>query len=99
MTQNSVFRGFSRCNQKFWKNWTNSFSKVIKTNSVIYEVRINIERNSTNGKRQCYLTPDLMHPFLGMHEGLEDIAFLLTADTGDAGTSPHVARSFFNYIP
>ena len=40
-----------------------------------------------------------MHAFLGMHDGLEDIAFLLTTDTGDAGSSPHVARYFFNDIP
>ena len=37
--------------------------------------------------------------FLGMHDGRGDIAFLLTTDTGDAGTSPHVARRFFNDIP
>ena len=43
-----------------------------------------------NGKRQGCLTPDLMHPFLGMYDGLDgqgDIASLLTTDTGDAGTS------------
>ena len=39
-----------------------------------------------------------MHPFLGMHDGRGDIACLLAADTGDAGTSPHVARRFFNDI-
>ena len=33
--------------------------------------------------------------FLGMHDGLEDKAGLLTTDTGDAGSSPHVARRFF----
>ena len=33
-----------------------------------------------------------MHLFLGMHEGLEDIACLLTTDTDDAGSSTHVAR-------
>ena len=38
-----------------------------------------------------------MHPFLGMYEGWGDIAFLLTTDTGDAGTSPHVARRFFQW--
>ena len=41
------------------------------------------------------LTPDLMHPFLGMYDGRGYIAFLLSTDTGDAGTSPHVARRFF----
>ena len=46
---------------------------------------------------QCCLTPDLMHPFLGMYDGRGDIAFLLTSDTGDAGTSPHVARRFFQW--
>ena len=30
-----------------------------------------------------------------MHDGLVDIAFLLTTDTGDTGSSPHVARCFF----
>ena len=50
-------------------------------------------------EKTCCLTPDLMHPFLGMYDGLEHIAFLLTSDTGDAGTSPHVARRFFNDIP
>ena len=40
-----------------------------------------------------------MHPFLGMHEGLEHIVCLLT-ETGDAGSSPHVARCFFfNDVP
>ena len=35
----------------------------------------------------------------GMHDGLEDIACLLT-DTGDAGSSPHVAREVFsNDVP
>ena len=38
-----------------------------------------------------------MHPFLGMHDGLEDKACLLTTDTGDAGSSPHVARRFFQW--
>ena len=38
-----------------------------------------------------------MHPFLGMYDGRGDIAFLLTTDTGDAGTSPHVARRFFQW--
>ena len=51
----------------------------------------------TNGKRQCCLTLGLMHPFLGMHDGLEDKACLLTTDTGDAGSSPHVARRFFQW--
>ena len=39
--------------------------------------------------------------FGGMHDGLalEDVAFLLTTDTGDAGSSPHVARWFFNDVP
>ena len=32
-----------------------------------------------------------MHPFLEMQDGLEHIACLLT-ETGDAGSSPHVAR-------
>ena len=35
--------------------------------------------------------------FLGMHDGRGDIAFLLTSDTGNAGTSPHVARRFFQW--
>ena len=35
--------------------------------------------------------------FLGMHYGLKDIAYLLTTDTGDAGSSPHVARWFFQW--
>ena len=39
-----------------------------------------------------------MHPFLGMDDGLEDIACLLTTDTGDAGSSPHVARWFFSMM-
>ena len=30
-----------------------------------------------------------------LHDDLEDIACLLTTDTGDAGSSPHVARWFF----
>ena len=30
--------------------------------------------------------------FLGMHDGLEHIACLLTTDTGDADSSPHVVR-------
>ena len=34
----------------------------------------------------------MMHPFMVHPDGLEDIAFLLTADTGDAGSSPHVLR-------
>ena len=38
-----------------------------------------------------------MQPFLGMHNGQEDIACLLTTDTGDAGSSPHVARRFFEW--
>ena len=38
-----------------------------------------------------------MHPLLGMYDGRGDIAFLLTSDTGDAGTSPHVARRFFQW--
>ena len=33
----------------------------------------------------------------GMYDGRGDIAFLLTSDTGDAGTSPHVARRFFQW--
>ena len=38
--------------------------------------------------------------FLGMHDGLEDIAYLLITDTGDTGSSPHVARCFFfNDVP
>ena len=37
--------------------------------------------------------------FLGMHDGPEDIACLLTTDTGDTGLSPHVARWFFNDVP
>ena len=28
-----------------------------------------------------------------------NIAFLLTTDTGNAGSSPHVARWFFNDVP
>ena len=36
--------------------------------------------------------------FFGMHDGLEDIAFLLTTDTGDAGSSPHVTRCFFSMM-
>ena len=47
------------------------------------------------GKDSVALTPDLMHPFLGVYDGQGDIASLLTTDTGDAGTSPHVARRFF----
>ena len=39
-----------------------------------------------------------MHPFLGMHDGLEDIACLLTTDTGDAGSSPHVGRWVFSMM-
>ena len=35
--------------------------------------------------------------FLGMPDGLEDKACLLTTDTGDAGSSPHVARGFFQW--
>ena len=35
--------------------------------------------------------------FFGMYDGRGDIAFLLTSDTGDAGTSPHVARRFFQW--
>ena len=31
-----------------------------------------------------------------MHDGLEDKACLLTTDTGNAGSNPHVARRFFN---
>ena len=41
----------------------------------------------------------MMHPFLGMYDGQVKgipIAFLLTSDTGDAGTSPHVARRFLH---
>ena len=38
-----------------------------------------------------------MHPLLGMYDGRGDIAFLLTTDTGDAGTSPHVARRLFQW--
>ena len=37
-----------------------------------------IEKNG-----QCCLTLGLMHPFLGMHDGLEHTACLLTTDTGD----------------
>ena len=33
--------------------------------------------------------------FLGMHDGLEDS---MTTDTGDAGSSPHVARWFFSMM-
>ena len=37
---------------------------------------------------------------LGMHDGLEDIACLLTTDSGDAGSSPHLPRKvFFNDVP
>ena len=32
-----------------------------------------------------------------MYDGRGDKAFLLTSDTGDAGTSPHVARRFFQW--
>ena len=32
-----------------------------------------------------------------MPDGLEDKACLLTTDTGDAGSSPHVARGFFQW--
>ena len=39
-------------------------------NSVVHEVRINIR---TNGKRQCCLTMDFMHPLLGMSDGLDAI--------------------------
>ena len=39
-------------------------------NSVSHEVRINIR---TNGKRQCCLTMDFMHPLLGMSDGLDAI--------------------------
>ena len=31
----------------------------------------------------------------GVYDGQGDIASLLTIDTGDAGTCPHVARRFF----
>ena len=41
-----------------------------------------------------------MDPFLGMHDGVEDITCLLTTDTGDAGSSPHVDKiGFFNDVP
>ena len=33
-----------------------------------------------------------------MHDGLEDKACLLTTDTGDAGSSPHVARRVFSMM-
>ena len=34
------------------------------------------------------------------YDGLEDKACLLTSDTGDAGSSPHVAqKGFFNDVP
>ena len=32
---------------------------------------------------------------MGMYDGLGDIAYLLTTDTGDAGSNPHVAIRFF----
>ena len=32
-----------------------------------------------------------------VYDGRGDIASLLTTDTGDAGTSPHVARKFFQW--
>ena len=43
-----------------------------------------------------YIAIEMLYPH-GMHDGRGDIAFLLTTDTGDAGTSPHVARRFFQW--
>ena len=40
----------------------------ITKNSVSHDVRINIRMNR---KRQCCLDLGLMHPFLGMHDGVE----------------------------
>ena len=48
---------------------------------------------------ETFIKKTFMHPFLGMYYGRGDIAFLLTTDTGDAGTSPHVARRFFQWYP
>ena len=47
---------------------------------------------------QCCLTLYFRDLFLGMHDGLGDIACLLTTDTGDAGSSPHVAREVFSMM-
>ena len=60
-------------------------------------MEISLKNPSGNvGTRTC--VAGICIPFLGMYDGQEDIASLLTTDTGDAGTSPHVARFFQLYF-
>ena len=50
-----------------------------------------------SSQQKCYIPSTIIHPQKRMYDGRGDIAFLLTTDTGDACTSPHVARRFFQW--
>ena len=71
---------YGRPNNKYW---------LPNKNSVGHDVRINIWRIEKDSVAWLWTWCIL---FLRMHDGLEHIACLLTTDTGDAGSSPHVAR-------
>ena len=50
-------------------------------------------------EKTVLLNSELDASFSGMHDRLEDIVFLLTTDAIETGSSPHVARWFFNDVP
>ena len=64
-------------------------------NSVSHDVRINIGRKGKDTVN-C-LTLGLMHPFLEIHDTVERVACVLI-ETGDAGSSPHLARWVFSMM-
>ena len=72
----------------------NIFSNYIYSNILSWNI---IEKTMDEWEQTVLLNSVLDASFLGMHDGLEDIAFLLTTDTGDAGSSPHVARWFLQW--
>ena len=75
----------------------NIFAKVAeKIYACVFRFKIIILSYKEYNSNQYYCIWDL-HPFLGMYDGREHVACLLT-ETGDAGSSPHVAKVFFSMM-